>query len=161
MVRMTKVSSNGYSQITREITRPTLASQSCAGMFEVGLAGRSVPTTFNGSLPLRSAFSHHLSHKLYRGARFHNQQKPRLWLNWSDVPHISWHFGKTSFPQTSHRLIKCLSQISTVHFKQCFSRIISKFRGSMISLIYDKTLAIEDGLAANSAALTLMSTGKA
>ncbi|KAE9983445.1 hypothetical protein EG328_009937 [Venturia inaequalis] len=48
--------------------------------------------------------------------------------------------------------------ISTVHFKQCFSRIISKFRGSMISLIYDKTLAIEDGLAANSAALTLMST---
>lgn len=31
----------------------------------------------------------------------------------------------------------------------------------MISLIYHKTLAIEDGLAADSAALTLMSTGEA
>ncbi|KAH0376082.1 putative ABC transporter, partial [Aureobasidium melanogenum] len=48
--------------------------------------------------------------------------------------------------------------ISSVLFKQCLARIVSFFRGSMISLIYGHTLELRDGSSAKGAAVTLMST---
>ncbi|KAI5195395.1 putative ABC transporter [Aureobasidium subglaciale] len=51
--------------------------------------------------------------------------------------------------------------VSSVHYKQYFARVVVIFRGSMISLIYNQTLTFRDGLSAESAALTLMSTGNA
>ncbi|KAJ5401745.1 ABC transporter integral membrane type 1 [Penicillium crustosum] len=48
--------------------------------------------------------------------------------------------------------------LSNVHYRHRFSRVDTLFRGTMISLIYDRTLALQDGLYAESAALTLMST---
>ncbi|KAJ5992424.1 ABC transporter integral membrane type 1 [Penicillium sp. IBT 35674x] len=48
--------------------------------------------------------------------------------------------------------------LSNVHYRHRFSRVNTLFRGTMISLIHDKTLALQDDLFAESAALTLMST---
>ncbi|KAG9690493.1 putative multidrug resistance protein, partial [Aureobasidium melanogenum] len=48
--------------------------------------------------------------------------------------------------------------ISSVLFKQCLARIVSFFRGSMISLVYGHTLELRDGSSAKGAAVTLMST---
>lgn len=73
-------------------------------MFQVGLAGRSVPTTFDGSFSLRSAFPDHFSHEESRRAKFHNQSKPRLWLDWGDFSHIPGRFGKDPFAQMLRRL---------------------------------------------------------
>ncbi|OGM40676.1 hypothetical protein ABOM_010583 [Aspergillus bombycis] len=47
---------------------------------------------------------------------------------------------------------------SNVHYRQRFSRVSTLFRGAMIALIHDRTLALQDGLYTESAALTLMST---
>ncbi|KAJ5209119.1 ABC transporter integral membrane type 1 [Penicillium cf. viridicatum] len=48
--------------------------------------------------------------------------------------------------------------LSNVHYRHRFSRVSTLFRGTMISLIYDRTLTLQDDLFAESAALTLMST---
>lgn len=52
-----------------------------------------------------------------------------------------------------------MSQLSTVYFKQCLSRTITKFRGSIVYLIYHETLDMKDSALTESAALTHMSTG--
>ncbi|KAJ9485611.1 hypothetical protein VN97_g7741 [Penicillium thymicola] len=48
--------------------------------------------------------------------------------------------------------------LSNVHYRHRFSRVDTLFRGTMISLIYDRTLTLQDDLFGESAALTLMST---
>jgi ATP-binding cassette subfamily C (CFTR/MRP) protein 1 len=48
--------------------------------------------------------------------------------------------------------------ISNIHYRQRFFRIITMFRGGVISLIYHHTLHIQDGIYSESAAVTLMST---
>ncbi|KAG4423435.1 hypothetical protein IFR04_003402 [Cadophora malorum] len=48
--------------------------------------------------------------------------------------------------------------MSTVHFNQKFSRFTTMLRGGMISLLYDRTLKLQDGLSTKSAVLTHMST---
>ncbi|KAJ5435683.1 ABC transporter integral membrane type 1 [Penicillium cf. griseofulvum] len=48
--------------------------------------------------------------------------------------------------------------LSNVHYRHRFSRVSTLFRGTMISLIHDRTLTLQDDLFAESAALTLMST---
>ncbi|PVH80975.1 putative multidrug resistance protein [Cadophora sp. DSE1049] len=48
--------------------------------------------------------------------------------------------------------------MSTVHFNQKFSRFTTMLRGGMISLLYNKTLQLRDGLSTQSAVLTHMST---
>ncbi|KAJ5633110.1 ABC transporterintegral membrane type 1 [Penicillium lividum] len=48
--------------------------------------------------------------------------------------------------------------VSNVHYRHRFSRVSTLFRGTMISLIHDRTLTLQDDLFAESAALTLMST---
>jgi len=48
--------------------------------------------------------------------------------------------------------------ISTARYRQGFYRIITMFRRSMVSMIYDRTLTLQDGVYTESAAITLMST---
>ncbi|KAE8369715.1 hypothetical protein BDV27DRAFT_152796 [Aspergillus caelatus] len=48
--------------------------------------------------------------------------------------------------------------ISAAHYRRCFVRVLTKFRGSMIALLYNKSLTIQVGHCTGSAALTLMST---
>ncbi|OQE10326.1 hypothetical protein PENVUL_c004G03056 [Penicillium vulpinum] len=48
--------------------------------------------------------------------------------------------------------------LSNVHYRHRFSRVSTLFRGTMISLIHDRTLTLHYDLFAESAALTLMST---
>ncbi|CAI7670419.1 unnamed protein product [Penicillium palitans] len=48
--------------------------------------------------------------------------------------------------------------LSNVHYRHRFSRVSTLFRGTMISLIHDRTLTLQDDLFTESAALTLMST---
>ncbi|KAE8152270.1 putative multidrug resistance protein [Aspergillus avenaceus] len=48
--------------------------------------------------------------------------------------------------------------ISTVHYRRCFARTVAKFRGSMISLLYNRSLTLQHHLCTESAVLTLMST---
>ncbi|KAH7413379.1 ABC transporter family protein [Cadophora sp. MPI-SDFR-AT-0126] len=48
--------------------------------------------------------------------------------------------------------------MSTVHFNRKFSRFTTMLRGGMISLLYNKTLQLQDGLGTQSAVLTHMST---
>ncbi|KJF60311.1 uncharacterized protein CIMG_12872 [Coccidioides immitis RS] len=48
--------------------------------------------------------------------------------------------------------------LATVHYRQRVFRIITMFRGAMVTLIYNHTLEIQDGLQFEGAALTLMST---
>ncbi|KAE8421986.1 hypothetical protein BDV36DRAFT_291799 [Aspergillus pseudocaelatus] len=48
--------------------------------------------------------------------------------------------------------------ISAAHYRRCFARVLTKFRGSMIALLYNKSLTIQVGHCTESAALTLMST---
>ncbi|KAE8381911.1 putative multidrug resistance protein [Aspergillus bertholletiae] len=48
--------------------------------------------------------------------------------------------------------------ISTAHYRRCFARTVTKFRGSMIALLYNRSLTLQVGLCTESAALTLMST---
>ncbi|KAJ6139789.1 ABC transporter integral membrane type 1 [Penicillium samsonianum] len=50
--------------------------------------------------------------------------------------------------------------LSNVHYRHRFSRVSTLFRGTMISLIHDRTLTLQADLFAESAALTLMSTGE-
>lgn len=48
--------------------------------------------------------------------------------------------------------------ISTVHYQHRFYRVITMFRGAMVGLIYDHSLALPDGACPESSAITLMST---
>lgn len=58
------------------------------------------------------------------------------------------------------QLVADSEQISTVHYKQIFSRLVTKFRGAVISLLYNHTLILQEGASTESAAITLMSVGK-
>ena len=49
-------------------------------------------------------------------------------------------------------------QISTAHFEYRRARLLTKFRGAMVSLIYSRSLKIQAGVCDDSATLTLMST---
>ncbi|KAH7319081.1 putative ATP-binding cassette transporter [Rhexocercosporidium sp. MPI-PUGE-AT-0058] len=48
--------------------------------------------------------------------------------------------------------------ITTLHYNHNMYRLITRFRGAMVVLIYNHTLGIQDGLYDESAAVTLMST---
>lgn len=49
-------------------------------------------------------------------------------------------------------------QISTAIYKHKTYRVITMIRGALVSIVYSKTLLIQDGAFDNAAALTLMST---
>lgn len=57
-------------------------------------------------------------------------------------------------------LLSGACQISNVHYKQRLAKVITIFRGAMISLIYDRTLTLQEGMYTESPACTLMSTGE-
>jgi ATP-binding cassette subfamily C (CFTR/MRP) protein 1 len=48
--------------------------------------------------------------------------------------------------------------VSTVHYQHCLFRMITMFRGAMVSLIYARTLELQAAVLDDSASLTLMST---
>lgn len=73
-----------------------------------------------------------------RGAGHTRELESRIWPHRGDFLDLTW--------------------LSNVHYRHRFSRVNTLFRGTMISLIYDRTLTLQDDLFAESAALTLMST---
>jgi ATP-binding cassette subfamily C (CFTR/MRP) protein 1 len=61
--------------------------------------------------------------------------------------------GSCSLPQIAESI-----QVSTAHYQHRVSRMVTAFRGGMVTLIFARTLKMQAGFYDESAALTLMST---
>lgn len=72
--------------------------------------------------------------------------------------HISWYRSKSS---TSNGVAFGLTswKLSTVRYQQSMFKTLTMFRGAMVTLVFDHSVALSDHMNAENAAVSHMSTG--